>query len=434
MMRAFSPRGSEARAFPRLLPVVPSPALRGSLLRRWSWYAMLPVVFVAVSIPVNAVLYGVPLYAAFLLGFLQAGLVPIAVSFPRIAVVLSILPLFLFPILSQHSVGAPWPVPVISLLAHVALIVVLAFTTPWRTAIAAWAVGLVAVAAAIGLTPGKFGALSDTFGSAIPFAAISAATVAIALLLAQRASIRAQLERERKVVAVEQGRREVMEERNRIAREMHDVVAHGMSVIQVQASSAKYRLSALDPVVAAEFDDIGATARSALAEMRQLLGVLRNDDAHAELGPQPGLVEIPALVDSVRKTGAPVSLEWSVSASDVAPPAVALAAYRTVQESLSNAVRHSPGATTRVVVTRGEEAVEITVENDAPPVGDPDPAIPAYPEASPIRTGGHGLRGMQERIQLVGGILEHGPTADGGFRVSARLPVPAATPTPSEQS
>ncbi|WP_187976378.1 sensor histidine kinase [Mycetocola sp. JXN-3] len=417
--------------------------------RIWVILGGIAVVLAAVSIPVNAVLYGVPVIDAILLGLIQSGLLPLAVRSPKIAAALSLIPFVLLALLGNGSVGAPWPVAVTSILAQITIIITLAFASTWRTAALTWLVSVLAVIALIAATPQRYDRFTESLASAIPFAAISLALLTIALLLAQRTRIRAQLERQRRVTASEQVRRELVEERNRIARELHDVVAHGLSMIQVQASSAKYRLPDLAPEAAAEFDSIGATSRGALAEMRQLLGVLRNEDSAAGLGPQPGLMDIPELVKSIQNTGAAVDLRWSVDDSDGLPASISLTAYRLVQEALSNAVRHASGAAATVVVTRASGAIDLMIENEAPrdsvrevegprtfgsthaaeairgagAARDTDPASPA---ATP-RTGGHGLVGMRERVQLAGGRLTLGPTDSGGFRVAAHLPIPDNT-------
>ncbi|RLP77875.1 sensor histidine kinase [Mycetocola tolaasinivorans] len=388
--------------------------------RIWVLLCALAVVLAAVSIPVNAALYGVPVLDAILLGLLQAGLIPLAVRSPKIAAALSFIPFTLLPMLSIASTGAPWPVAVTTILAQIALIVTLAFAATWRTATLTWLISVAAVIGLIAAVPQRYDRFLESLASGIPFAAISLALLTISLLLAQRARIRAQLEQERRVTASEQVRRELVEERNRIARELHDVVAHGLSVIQVQASSAKYRLPGLAPEVAAEFDGIGATSRSALAEMRQLLGVLRNEDSAAGLGPQPGLADVPELVDTIRKTGVPIDLSWNVSDSDGLPASIGLTAYRLVQEALSNAVRHAPGAAANVSVTRGPAALDLLIENDAS-----GEATRGADAASPAR--GHGLVGMRERVHLAGGRLDLGPTESGGFRVAAHLPLPNHT-------
>lgn len=395
------------------------PAARRLTVRVWVVLGALAVTLASVSIPINTVVYGIPAAVSIFIGLLQSGMIPLVAVRPRLALSLSLIPLALLPALSLDSVVAPWPVAVTTLITQVMVIVVIAFVSTWRVAIVSWLTSTAIVIAVIGMTPGRFDRFDASLASSIPFAAISAGLLAIALLLAQRYRIRLQLQRERQVTAREQRRREVMEERNRIARELHDVVAHGMSVIQVQASSAKYRLTDLDPAVAAEFDDIGATARNALAEMRQLLGVLRNEKSTTALGPQPGLFDIPALIDSSKSSAVAISLEWSVRGTDAPPSAVALAAYRIVQEALSNAVRHAPGAATRVTVSRNALAVDISVENDRSKKG-------SELTGSDAGSGGHGLVGMRERVLLVGGTLEHGPTEVGGFSVKAHLPIPTS--------
>jgi signal transduction histidine kinase len=222
----------------------------------------------------------------------------------------------------------------------------------------------------------------------------------------------------------------VLEERARIAREMHDVVAHHMSMIAVQAETAPYRIAGLPEGAQAEFAALSASAREALTDMRRLLGVLRSSaepgsggepgvgggpgsEQALDLLPQPALADVDALVDSARRAGADVTLELSAAEGQV-PPVVGLAAYRIVQESLSNAGRHAPGAPIRVAVHGGPLHVRVDVVNG--------PArLPAT--ATSPGSGGHGLAGMRERVALLGGRLSAGPRADGGFTVQAELPV-----------
>ncbi|WP_081236411.1 sensor histidine kinase [Streptomyces viridosporus] len=207
-------------------------------------------------------------------------------------------------------------------------------------------------------------------------------------------------------------RRTLLEERARIARELHDVVAHHMSVITVQADTAAHRLDGLPPVVQEEFTSIAATARESLGEMRRLLGVLRNEEAHGELAPQPGLTRIGQLVEAVAKAGVPV--EFAPCDADV-PEVVGLSAYRIVQEALANVVRHAPGAPTQVSVSEDGERLTVLVVNGPPP----------EPPAAPLEEGGtgHGLIGMRERVRLADGTLDTGPLPDGGFRVAAQIPL-----------
>jgi signal transduction histidine kinase len=210
----------------------------------------------------------------------------------------------------------------------------------------------------------------------------------------------------------ERARRAVLEERTRIARELHDVVAHHLSLIAVRAESAPYRLRSLDEPARAEFGSLSEVAREALTDMRRLLGVLRQDQP-ADLAPQPELADLPALVDTARKAG--VSVELSAPpALDQVPAGVGVCAYRIVQESLSNASQHAPGALVTVSVGHDSGAVLLRVAN-----GPGGPTDPSENERGP----GHGLTGMRERVALLGGSLSAGPSPDGGFVVSAVLPV-----------
>ncbi|WP_203711797.1 sensor histidine kinase [Asanoa siamensis] len=219
---------------------------------------------------------------------------------------------------------------------------------------------------------------------------------------------------------LEKARRAVLEERTRIAREMHDVVAHHMSMIAVQAETAPFRLPEIDDPVRQEFASIAGSARAAMVDMRRLLGVLRSEGP-ALTAPQPGLAEVAELVEATQRAGVRVSLHGTVPE---ATGPVALAAYRIVQEALANAARHAPGAMVRVAVTGDATAVAVRVENDAPaddtaPTGDGE---------------GHGIAGMRERVTLLGGTFEAGPTVFGGFAVAATLPATSVDPIPEGQA
>jgi len=202
------------------------------------------------------------------------------------------------------------------------------------------------------------------------------------------------------------------DERARIAREMHDVVAHALSVVVVQADGARYA-AAHDPAVApAALERIAGTGRTALTDMRQLLGLLRSDETGTK--PLPGLADVPDLVD---EAGATVELHGLDVDGRVEGPvsgAVGLTAYRVVQEALTNVRKHAgPGARAEVSVRVGEGAVEVRVRDDGRGAGadGPDPDSP-----------GHGLVGMRERVALHGGTLRAGPRDGGGFEVTALLP------------
>jgi signal transduction histidine kinase len=250
--------------------------------------------------------------------------------------------------------------------------------------------------------------LNGPASATIIFTAVVIAVDSIGSRLRAQRSLATQTER----AEAERARRAVLEERARIARELHDVVAHHMSLIAVRAETAPYRLTGLPESARDEFSSLSEVAREALAEMRRLLGVLRHDQP-APLAPQPQLTDLPALVDAARRSGVPVELSLPPALGQV-PAGVGVCAYRIVQESLSNASQHAPGAPIAVSVTHDPGVILLRVANG--PRGDPGPS---RNEHGP----GHGLTGMHERVALLGGSLSAGPAPDGGFLVSAVLPL-----------
>lgn len=224
------------------------------------------------------------------------------------------------------------------------------------------------------------------------------------------------LERERE----ERARAAVAEERARIARELHDVVAHSISVIAIQTGSIRRRLRDERPGEARELVVTEQIARQALAEMRRMLGLLRADEDGASLAPQPGLDQLETLISHVREAGLEVELETQGDERSL-PPGIDLAAYRILQEALTNVLKHAGHARVRVNVRYSERELELEVTDDGSRV---DESL----ESSAVDggAGGHGLIGMRERVLLYGGSLETGPAEDGGFKVRAELPVPAA--------
>jgi signal transduction histidine kinase len=214
-------------------------------------------------------------------------------------------------------------------------------------------------------------------------------------------------------------------ERARIARELHDVVAHHISMVAVQAETARLTTPGLPAAGAQRFAEIGDTARAGLTEMRRLLGVLREDaeDAGAAVAdrhPQPGLPQLAELIDAAREaSGAAARLIVSGPVAEF-DPGVELAAYRIVQEALTNARRHAPGAAVDVELRYGDNALHLRIRDNGP-----GPArSPAVGGQAPAETpgGGHGLLGMRERALAVGGSLRTGADAGGGFFVAADLP------------
>jgi signal transduction histidine kinase len=217
-----------------------------------------------------------------------------------------------------------------------------------------------------------------------------------------------ELERERE----EQAAQAVTEERTRIARELHDVVAHHVTVMVVQAAGAR-RMAEKDPAAArTALEAVEAAGRTALTEMRRMLEVLRADDPG--MGPQPGLAELDRLISQVRDVGLPVELKVEGDACCL-PAGMDLAAYRIVQEALTNTVKHGGKAMARVNVRYGDDYLEIEVTDDGRGAAAPLLAAGA--------NGGHGLIGMRERVALYGGVLQTGPVFPGGYRVFARMPL-----------
>lgn len=201
------------------------------------------------------------------------------------------------------------------------------------------------------------------------------------------------------------------EERARIARELHDVIAHSVSVMVVQAGAARTLLTDDTEAARAALFAVERSGRQALEEMRRLLGMLRRDQREAELLPQPSLDAAHILIDQVRATGLPVALDVEGSRQPLSP-GVDLSAYRILQEALTNTVKHANASSASVRLRFSPTAVEVEVEDDG------------RGRTAKVN-GGHGLIGMRERVELYGGEIETGPREGGGFRVRARLPLEA---------
>jgi signal transduction histidine kinase len=219
-------------------------------------------------------------------------------------------------------------------------------------------------------------------------------------------------ERERQMRA----RQAVADERTRIARELHDVVSQALGVIVMQAGGAGSVPVLEEPDAKAVLATIEQTGRQAFAEMRRLVGVLRDDDEAAALAPQPTVGEIPALLARLASAGLDVDLEVEGTRRE-APAGVELSAYRIVQEALTNTLKHSGAGHATVRLSWSLDHLDVEVSDDGPAAG---AAVPP-----PVRadSGGKGLVGMRERVMLFGGQLEAGPSPHGGYRVAARLPL-----------
>ncbi len=298
----------------------------------------------------------------------------------------------------------PMPWPVVHFLVLLALVAAVALRARWEEIIGA--VGGTAIVFVL-LLPDDLKAWA--LGQAL--------VGGVALLVRWLVVSRRQLAIETVSTQEERARRAVLEERSMIARELHDVVAHHMSLIVVQSQSAPFRLGAVSEDVRAEFTSIEQSARAALNEVRAVLGVLRSASHEVASAPVPSGGDLEGLLESSRAAGLPIT--WSALPPAVAtvPAGVGLAAYRILQESLANASRHAPGAAVRAEVTLDAGDLALVVENTTPP----RPVAPTGESG-----GGNGLVGARTRAQTADGTLVAGPTESGGFRVEAHLPVPVA--------
>lgn len=374
----------------------------------WLWVVVsaIAVALVAVQTPLTTALYGVPVAAAFALTVLHAAALPLALIRPAFAGALSVVAGIALLWLSVPAPHAPWPWGVATEITQLLTVLLLALRARWQIASAtlgAALVGSVAVSLVHGADYAEEAAINI-----IVFVSIGAGVLGVGIAVRQWRRIRTQLVRERSLTASELSRRVVAEEKARLARELHDVIAHSMSVINVQATSAPARLGGVEPRTAEEFADIAAQARTALREMRGLLGALRDDESPVPVEPQRGLADIGVLVRQTSQAGAPVRLEWTGPEAPRLTALADLAAYRVVQEALSNALRHAPGAATVVSVDVDGDGIRLSVRNSR-----------AVSPATEVSGGGHGLAAMRERVASAGGTVHALPTADEGFEVVA---------------
>ncbi|MBB4944581.1 signal transduction histidine kinase [Kitasatospora gansuensis] len=301
------------------------------------------------------------------------------------------------------SAAEPWPMAVTSLAALVALLV-LAGSRVTRRACSAMGLAVPAgTAVLIAVLPGR-----GSWSGLVPVVIATGLALIAAEVLRDRALTRARLVEQEQISELERTKRALLEERARIGRELHDVVAHHMSLIAVRAETAPYRLPDCAPEVREEFRAVSGAARDALTDMRRLLGLLRGEEVAARV-PQPELSQLAALV---RESGDGATLEV-VGELDTVPATIGVCAYRIVQESLSNARRHALGAAVDVRLHRTAASLRITVRNG-----------PGAAPSSAVGGDGHGLMGMRERVAVLDGEFSAGAGPDGGFTVTADLPLP----------
>lgn len=313
----------------------------------------------------------------------------------------------------------PWTIPAV--LAHSLVFLLLALRVPARKVIAALVVtGLATVVLQVGAW--RVDATAEYSGTGTVAIALFAVAVVVGIALRGRREARTRLVEQETRTAEERARRTLLEERSRIARELHDVVAHHMSVISIQAQVAPHLVENPSEELKENLDGIRHNALEALTELRRVLGVLRSENPDDPYGlgepgtgsapqsPQPTLDRLDALIENTRAAGLRVATDIRGTAPPY-PPGVELSAYRIIQEALSNALRHAPGSAVRVEITHFPRGLYLGVINSRP-----ERPVPPSPGT------GHGLLGMRERATMLGGHVTATPTLHGGFSVSAFLP------------
>jgi signal transduction histidine kinase len=375
---------------------VPRPTARG----RFIPYALPLALFALIGLGAAA--------GEYLLGN-RHSLVPVAVVALAVGTVLPALVAYTRPVLAwrlaflmmfigtvNQGPKEPWPWNPVQIfvflfvLARLATVSRESWQTFWATAFSVGAIFLYAPA-------------GNAWGAAVLLVAIAS----IGDIFARRRRTGELVAEQSELTELERARRAVLEERTRIAREMHDVVAHHMSMIAVRAETAPFRVAGMTEETQAEMATIAAAAREALTDMRRLLGVLRSEKDETPTAPQPGMADVDTLVEKARAAGLDVAVE--LNELQGVPPTVGLAAYRIVQEALANAARHSPDGPVTVKARGSADRVVLLISNP----------LSREPRSG---SGGHGLAGMRERATLLGGTLSAGPIG-GEFVVSAILPV-----------
>lgn len=350
-----------------------------------------------------------------LLGVAHASSLVLALRRPVEAAGLSLVAVTLSAVatIGQGVSGWPWMAPPTTIM-QLLVVLVLALVAGWR--VPAITLGIQVVAglalAVVGL------AWNDFVGSLI--AVVNFAS--LALLFGALATVARRLAESRSALREEHERRSVVEEKARIARELHDVIAHNMSLITVQARSAPHRVDDVSPAAEAEFAEIADLAASALRQMRGVLDVLRTEEGQSGRVPVPGIDGLAELFESARGTGQRVEVRGDLPELTEVAPEVGTAAYRIVQEALSNARRHAPSEPVGVDLAMGEEGLGIRVAN---PI---DGAAPG--SSTETSGGGHGLIGMRERASAVGGSVTAGARDGNEFVVEALLPAQTAVHAP----
>jgi signal transduction histidine kinase len=241
----------------------------------------------------------------------------------------------------------------------------------------------------------------------------SAVALLIVCMFLVRRDAKQEVAAQQTVTAHERDKRTLLEERTTIARELHDVVAHHMSVVAIQAEAAPYRVENPPEELEKAFATIRENAVAALTELRRILGVVRAEDYQAPDAPQPVLADLDSLLANVREAGLETDKTVTGAVREL-PQGVELSAYRIIQEALSNTLRHAPGSTAKVEVSYVLGGLGLRVVNSAP-----------QGLVKPSPGAGHGITGMRERVTMLNGEMTAAPTNDGGYEVTAFIPVAA---------
>jgi signal transduction histidine kinase len=313
------------------------------------------------------------------------------------------------PIVAVIGGAGEWPWMPGSLVGHLTVLTVVAIRTRPRTAAWMWGVtGAYGLLADSGVGGGYYGTNTG------PMMVISTMVLLVVALWHIRRDARQEVTAQ---LTKERSKRTLLEERTTIARELHDVVAHHMSVVAIQAEAAPYRVENPPPELERAFVTIRENAVAALTELRRILGVVRAEDYEAPDAPQPTLADLDALLANVRDAGLSVEKTTTGAVREL-PPGVELSAYRIVQEALSNSLRHAPGASARVEIGYVLGGLGLRIVNGPPP---------ASALLKPSPGAGHGITGMRERVGMLGGEMTAGGTEDGGYEVAVFLPVATTT-------
>ncbi|MER6557815.1 sensor histidine kinase [Streptomyces sp. NPDC001027] len=410
---------------------VVSPSARRSRLRRLRLPGIVAVCWCALGIALAATdqmgRYDLGTELSVLVGFAQGAAVVLALWQPGAAWALSlagevVAAVSARPALVGHPLPGPsWPWTTAQVLAHAMVFFLLALRVRARASVAA----LAATALTTWVIQGAVGGATYT-STGVTAVAIFAAVVLVGAAFRGLGEARTQLVEQETITAEERARRTLLEERSRIARELHDVVAHHMSVISIQAQVAPLLVENPSEELRENLAGIRQNALEALTELRRVLGVLRSENPEDPYGlgasgagaapdtPQPTLDRLDALLENTRAAGLDVAAAVTGEAPAY-PPGVQLSAYRIVQEALSNALRHAPGSHVRVSVTHDVRGLYLEVVNSRP-------RAPVRPSPG----AGHGLLGMRERAAMLGGHVTAHPTLHGGFAVLAYLPTEGA--------